>query len=114
MNFAHRLTTARKHARLTQQALADRASIHVTQIRRYEAGTSTPTLEALRNIALALSITTDSLLFDTDERGPTDDLKLAFEATRHLDPDEQHLVKELIEAILLKHDARRWTTPTAS
>lgn len=114
MTFATRLSAARKHAQLTQQALADRAQIHVTQIRRYEAGTSTPTLEALRNIALALSITTDSLLFDHNERGPTDDLKLAFEATRHLNPHEQATIREIIEAMLLKHDARRWTTPTAS
>jgi len=109
MNFATHLAAARKHASLTQQALADRAGVHVTQIRRYEAGTSTPTLEALRNIATALSVTTDSLLFDHNERGPEDTLALTFEATRHLDPHDQQVVKELIEAMLLKHDAKRWT-----
>ena len=109
MTFAHRLAAARKHSGLTQAALAERAQMHVTQIRRYEAGTSTPTLDALRNIATSLNITTDSLLFEPDERGPNTDLALAFEATRHLDPHEQTLVRELIEAILLKHDARRWT-----
>ena len=115
MNFAHHLATARKNAGLTQQALADRANIHVTQIRRYEAGTSTPTLDALRNIAIGLAVTTDSLLFDPDQRGPSNDLALAFEATQHLDPHEQQLVKELIEAVLLKHDAKRWTTtPTGT
>ena len=113
MNFAHHLATARKHAGLTQQALADRANIHVTQIRRYEAGTSTPTHDALRNKANGLAVTTDSLLFDPDQRGPSDDLALAFEATQHLDPHEQAMVRELIEAILLKHDAKRWTTTNA-
>ncbi len=34
-NFAARLTAQRKAAGITQQALADRASIHVTQVRRY-------------------------------------------------------------------------------
>lgn len=109
MDFATRLANARKHAGLTQATLAQRASIHVTQIRRYEAGTSTPTLDALRNIATSLNITTDSLLFEPDERGPNNDLRLAFEATQHLTPHEQNLVRELIEAILLKHDAKRWT-----
>jgi transcriptional regulator with XRE-family HTH domain len=110
MNFAERLTTARKHAGLTQAALAERTGIHVTQIRRYEAGTSAPTLDVLRNIAIGLSVTIDSLVFDEHERGPQDDLALAFEATRHLTPQEQATVRELIEAMLLKHEARRWAS----
>jgi transcriptional regulator with XRE-family HTH domain len=110
MNFASRLVDARKRAGLTQQALADRIGTHVTQIRRYEAGTATPTLEVLCNIAIGFSITIDSLVFDENERGPTDDLRLAFEATRHLDPDEQVVVRQLIEAMLLKHEARRWAS----
>ena len=109
MDFAHRLIAARKSRGLTQQALAERVGIHVTQVRRYEAGTAQPTLDVLRNIAVALSITTDSLAFDDHERDPDDDLRLAFEATRHLDPDERAIIKHLIEAVLLKHDARRWT-----
>ena len=109
MTFADRLTDTRKQRQLTQAALAERANIHVTQIRRYEAGNSAPTLDALRNLAIALNVTTDSLIFAPDERGPTDDLALQFEATQHLDPDEQHLVRSLIEAILLRHDTRRWT-----
>jgi len=110
MDFAHRLTDARKDRGLTQQALADRVGIHVTQVRRYEAGTAQPTLDVLRNIAVALNITTDSLAFGDHERDPDEDLRLAFEATRHLDPDERDMVKNLIEAVLLKHEARRWTT----
>jgi hypothetical protein len=30
------------------------------------------------------------------------------EATRHLGPDEREMVKGPIEAVLLKHEARRW------
>lgn len=110
MDFATRLTDARKRQGLTQQALADRIGTHVTQIRRYEAGTSAPTLDVLRNLAIGLSVSIDSLAFNPDERGPQDDLRLAFEATQHLDPQEQAVVRELIEAMLLKHEARRWTT----
>lgn len=109
MAFAERLTAARKQRELTQQALAERADIHVTQIRRYEAGTSAPTLDALRNLAIALNITTDSLVFDPTERGPSDDLALHLEAIEQLDPDDQHTIRSLIEAILLRHDTRRWT-----
>lgn len=72
MDFATRLAGARKTAGLTQQVLADRVGIHVSQLRRYEAGTNQPTLDVLRAIAVALSVTTDSLVFgDTPPRPPT-------------------------------------------
>lgn len=110
MDFATRLAAARKERGLTQQALAEHVGVHVTQIRRYEAGTSAPTLDVLRNIAIALHVSTDSLVFAEHERGPGDDLRLAFEATADLDPAEQAMVKQLIEAILLKHQAKRWAS----
>ena len=110
MDFARRLADARRQENLTQQALADRVGIHVSQLRRYEAGTNQPTLDVLRNIALALSVSIDSLVFDDTERGPDDDLRLAFEATTDLDPDERAMLKGLIEAVLLKHQAKRWAS----
>jgi transcriptional regulator with XRE-family HTH domain len=109
MDFAHRLIALRKNRGLTQQALAERVGIHVSQIRRYEAGDSQPNLDALRNLALALSTSTDALVFDEAERGPQDDLRLQFEATARLDDDGKNLVKALLEAVLLRHEARRWT-----
>lgn len=108
MDFAHRLATIRKQRGLTQQALAERVGIHVSQIRRYEAGDSQPTLDALRNLAVALSVSTDALVFDETERGPEDDLRLQFEATARLDDEGKALVKALLEAVLLRQEARRW------
>jgi hypothetical protein len=58
----------------------------------------------------ALHGSIDSLVFDEGERGPDEDLRLAFEATSHLDDDERARVKELIEAVLLKHEAKRWAS----
>lgn len=108
MAFPQRLAELRKQQRLTQQALADRADIHVTLLRRYEAGKTQPGLDGLRRIAVALSVSADLLLFDDQERGPSDDLRLQFEAASRLDPDERNIVKELIEGMLLKHEAKRW------
>ncbi|MFV0462663.1 MAG: helix-turn-helix domain-containing protein [Nostocoides sp.] len=108
MDFAHRLATARKTAGLTQQVLADRVGIHVSQLRRYEAGTNQPTLEVLRALAVALSVTTDSLVFGDTERGPrSENLRLRMEALDHLEPDEQALVIAMIEGALLRHHARQ-------
>jgi transcriptional regulator with XRE-family HTH domain len=107
MDFPDRLTALRHERGLTQAVLADRAELNVSQLRRYEAGTSEPSLAALRRLAVALSVTTDALVFGDDNRGPeTDELRLAFEATRFLDPNEQATVTALLEAFLARHDHR--------
>ena len=109
MEFGKRLASLRKARGLTQQALADTAGIHVVQVRRYETGASQPSLDILRKLALALSVRADEMLFDEAERGPADELKLQFEAaSARLDADERHLVREFIEGMLLKHEAKRW------
>lgn len=110
MDFAARLTAARKNQGMTQRVLADTIGIHVTQVRRYEAGTSQPTLDVLKRMAVALHVSTDALVFDEDERAPADELRLAFEATNDLNAEERAMIKNLIEAVLLKHDARRWAS----
>ena len=107
MEFPDRLTTLRHERGLTQAVLADRAELNVSQLRRYEAGTSEPSLAALRRLAIALSVSTDALVFGDDSRGAEDDqLRLAFEATRFLDPNEQATVTALLEAFLARHEHR--------
>jgi hypothetical protein len=69
-----------------------------------------PTLEAIRKLALALSVTSDEIVFDTDERGPDDQLRLQFEALSRLDDREKEIVMEVLDGLLLKHDAKRWVT----
>lgn len=110
MDFPERLATARNKRKLTQNALAEHVGIHVSQIRRYEAGDSMPTLDVLRKLAIALSVSADTLVFDENERGPDDDLRLQFEATTRLTDEEKHIVKTVIESILLRHEAGRWAT----
>ena len=108
MAFSEHLVEIRKQRGMTQQALADEAGVHVTQLRRYEAGTAQPTADVLRRLAVALRSSADALLFDEDERGPDDDLRLQFEAASRLDPAGKEIVKEVVEGIIMKHDAKRW------
>ncbi len=51
MSIAQRLVSLRKQKGLTQQTLADSIGLHITQVKRYEAGTSQPSMEALKKIA---------------------------------------------------------------
>jgi transcriptional regulator with XRE-family HTH domain len=101
--------SVRNQRGLTQQGLADAIGIHLSQVRRYEAGSSQPTLDVLKRMAVTLSVTVDDLAFGEDERGPGDDLRLhVVEAASRLDPDEQAVVRSVIEGLMLKHGARRW------
>lgn len=102
MSFSARIITLRKKKGLTQQSLADAADIHVQQIKRYEAGHAQPTADALKKLALALHVTTDTLLFEEGEREPDDDLKLRFEAIAAMLPEEQEVAKAVLDAIIVK------------
>ena len=108
MIFPQQLVTLRKKRGYTQQMMADKVGIHVSQIKRYEKGTAQPTLEVFYKIIVALSVTADMMLFDRNERGPDEDLRLHFEAVSKLKPEEKAVIKELIEGMLIKYDVRRW------
>lgn len=108
MEFPERLVYLRKQKQLTQQALADAAGVSASILKRYESGKAQPTLPVLRRLAIALGVSGDALLFDTNERGPGDDLRLHFEAVARMSPEDQQVVRSLLEGMILKHDARRF------
>lgn len=99
---------------MTQQALATATGCHVTMIRRYESNETQPTLEVIRNLARALSVSADALVFEHDERGPSDELRLQFEAVSQLPPEEQAVVREVLESLIIKYQTRRWDSTRAA
>lgn len=110
MSFPDRLATLRKEKRFTQQELADKSGVSVIQIRRYEGGSAQPTMELIKKLAVALSVSADFLIFDKDERGPDDELKLQFEAISQFSEEEKKTVREILDSLILKHEARRWSS----
>ncbi len=106
LRFHERLVSLRKERGLTQQALAEMVGMHISQIRRYESGQSQPTLDAIRKLAVSLSVSADMLLFEKDERGPDEDLKLQFEAASRLDPEEKNVIRSVIESIVLRNTVK--------
>lgn len=107
MPFNTRLSELRKQRGLTQESLAESIGVTKTQVYRYENGSSQPTLDVIRNLAVTLSVTTDQLIFEEGERQADDSLVLLLEGVSKLDPDEKHVIKEMIEGILLKHQAKQ-------
>jgi len=107
MPFDVRLAELRKQRGLTQEALANKIEITKTQVYRYESGQSQPTLEVIKKIAIALSVTTDELIFEVDERKPDDNLALLLEGVSQLDQDEKHVISEMIKGMLVKHQTKQ-------
>jgi transcriptional regulator with XRE-family HTH domain len=103
MEFPERLTALRKERSLTQQALADQVGLAVLQIRRYEGGTSQPTLDVIRRLAIALGVSADMLVFDAKERNPADALRYQFEMVSRLSAQEQSVVRSLLDAVIVKN-----------
>ncbi|HXK06758.1 MAG TPA: helix-turn-helix transcriptional regulator [Verrucomicrobiae bacterium] len=112
--FPQRLSALRKERSLTQQALAEMVELGITQMKRYEAGTSQPTLEVIRRLSQALRVSADELLFGKTGRGPDEELRLQFEAISRFDEEEKKVVRSVLEGLLLTHEARRRSTNTAS
>ncbi len=106
MDFPKRLASLRNERGMTQGTLAEHVGIHVSQLRRYEAGSSSPTLDVLRKLAIALSVSSDTLVFDA-ERDPDEELRLQLEATQRLTDEDRELVKPFISGLLLRHEAKR-------
>lgn len=107
MPFSEKLSQLRKSKGLTQQEMAQKAGVGIAQLRRYEGGKSSPTLEVIKNIALTLGITTDELIFDDNEaslQARQLDRKLfeQFEMVSKLNPNDRNAIETIIESMILK------------
>ena len=114
MAFGKRLASIRKSRGLTQEGLAGLVGLAKLQIYRYERGSSQPTLEVLKKIAQALSVSIDVLVFDDNERNPDNELLLLFEGVSRLEPDEKKMVKTLLEGLLIKHQTKQMVNNLSS
>ncbi len=109
MEFSERLAALRKERGLTQKVLAEQVSVHISQIQRYENGSIQPTLDVLRRLAVALSVSADLLVFDREERGPDEDLKLEFEAVSQFDDEDKAIAKKVLQGLIIQHQTKRWS-----
>jgi transcriptional regulator with XRE-family HTH domain len=108
MAFANKLTEIRKSRSLTQQELAQKVGVGISQIRRYEKGSSSPTLEVIKNIAITLGVSADELIFDNSDRVAASrildkELLQQFETVSSLTPRDIDAVKTVLESIILKN-----------
>lgn len=83
-------------------------------IRRYEVNETQPTPDIIRKLAIALSVSADTLVFDEAERSPSDDLLLQFEAVSHMPDDERRIIKALLDGMIMKYQTRKMVSSLSS
>lgn len=107
MKFKDRLKAARAAKGYSQAELAQKISVHVTNISRYERGENKPTTEVLSKMADALDVTTDYLMsgsIDDKASSAISDKELLsqFKKVEALPNDKRTIFKEVIDALLIK------------
>ena len=103
MTFSKQFLKLKKDNKLTQQEMADRCGMHITQVRRYEADQAQPSIEILKKIALAFNVTADWLIFEEGERALPNNLQLKFEAVSQMSEEDQRAIQSIIDGMILKH-----------
>jgi transcriptional regulator with XRE-family HTH domain len=111
MDFAQRLKQTRLEKGLSQTELGEKVGVHYTQIGRYEKG-SVPASDVLAKLAASLQVTTDFLmsgsLEDWAKEMITDrELLSQFKRLETMPTPNKEIVKELIEAFLLKTELQQ-------
>ena len=71
------------------------------------AGTSCGIAYGFIRLAQALHVSLDDLVFAEGERGPSDDLRLRFEAISHMPEAEKSVIKALLDGMILKYQASK-------
>ncbi len=111
MSFSERLKEARNKKGLSQSQLGQMVNLHYTQIGRYENKGAQPSADVLSKLANALDITTDFLMYGSREDmadGIGDkELISQFKKITQLPADQKKIVKELIDAFILKSELQQ-------
>ncbi len=108
MPFSKKLSKLRTARGLTQQQMAQMIGVGIAQMRRYEKGNSSPTLDVIKNIARTLAVSADELLFDEGEGVAANrimDKKLLeqFEMVSRLNPHDQDTIMTVIDSMIIKN-----------
>jgi transcriptional regulator with XRE-family HTH domain len=112
MEFKERIKEARVKKGLSQSQLSKAIGVHVTNISRYERGENRPTSDVLTKLANELDVTADFLMDGSmDDKAVSSisdkELLSQFQKVSLLSNDRKAIVKELLEAFLLKSDLQQ-------
>jgi transcriptional regulator with XRE-family HTH domain len=116
MSFGKNLAKVRKDRGLTQEELVKISGVGISQIRRYEANKSTPSLDAIVRLVKALGASIDEMVFDkataiAENKIIDSELLEQFEMISGMDEEERKLVKKVLEGVIMRNQMEKMLKP---
>ncbi len=97
MTIAERIRLYRQQKNLSQAELADISGVNNKSLSRYELDTSIPPADALKAIADALGVSTDSLLSDDNITIKDKELLKRFQAIQDMDNEDKTMIIKFLD-----------------
>jgi len=112
MGFGERLKELRETKGISKTDLANKISLHYTQIGRYERNEANPSADMLKKLANELDVTTDYLMNGTtndlaDELINDKNLINQFKKIAQLSDENKKVVVSLIDAFIFKQETKQ-------
>jgi len=112
MGFGERLKELRETKGISKTDLANKISLHYSQIGRYERNEANPSADMLKKLANELDVTTDYLMNGTtndlaDELINDKNLINQFKKIAQLSDENKKVVVSLIDAFIFKQETKQ-------
>ena len=118
MTFGTNLVRIRKDKGLTQEDLVKKSGVAISQIRRYEANKTSPTLDIIVRLVKALGVSIDELAFDkirgvAASKIVDKELLEQFEIISVMEEGDKNAVKKILEGVIVKNQVEKMIKPKA-
>ncbi|WP_159090851.1 helix-turn-helix domain-containing protein [Aquimarina aquimarini] len=115
MSFGDNLKRIRAEKDISQGDLAKMIDVHATHISRYERNLTSPTIDVAKKIADALEVSTDSLIYGSDEQIVNnklndEELLQLFHKVQLLNNEDITSVKAMLKAFVFQKDIQKQLT----
>lgn len=112
MSFGDNLKKIQAEKDISQGDLAKMIDVHATHISRYERNLTSPTIDVAKKIADALEVSTDALIYGSDEQIVNNKLNAAellqlFNKVQQLSDEDISSVKAMLKAFVFQKDLQK-------
>lgn len=112
MSFGDNLKKIRSDKDISQGDLAKLIDVHASHVSRYERNLTSPTIDVARKIADALEVSTDALIYGSNEQIVTNkindnELLSLFHKIQYLNLEEVNSIKTMLKAFVFQKDVQK-------
>ena len=110
--FGDNLKKIRAEKEISQGDLAKLIDVHATHISRYERNLTSPTIEVAKKIANALEVSTDALIYGSNEqivknKLNDEELLQLFNKVQQLSDEDITSIKAMLKAFVFQKDIQK-------